>query len=64
MMNYIETSWMQRIFMHSNAVIGLVAFGTAYQTGLTLLATCGIINFVCAWIAHQNMKFYKVRERS
>lgn len=50
--------------MHTNAIIGLVAFGTAYQTGLTLLATCGIINFVCAWIAHENMKFYKVRERS
>jgi len=62
-MKWMETYAAQRIFMHVNGLAAMMSFGIAFSYGLTLMIGCGIINLVCAWIAHENMKYYKVWEQ-
>jgi len=64
MIRWIETYATQRMFMHMNGGAGFLAIMLGWSMELFLLICCGVINLVCAWIASENSKFYKVRERN
>jgi len=61
--NWIESAYAQTLFMHANVTAAILCGMIAWFYNLNFLYSCIPLNLVCAWIASENAKFYRIRER-